>query len=180
MLSRRGSVIEKFNGKSSTISPSRLADKAVETVTTRGPYRIFQVGAWVEVSSAAPRQKVINVPAKLQSQHGLLSVVNSLRRFFFSRECPWKNGTGAVEGAVTIKGGSIQRGWACPYCLRDDGKGGKVRLQHWGCVACFLDAKSRKSIGVLSLMNTLATSTGRRSSAKSEAAVTAASREGNT
>ena len=89
---------------------------------------------------------------------------------FFSRESLWTHGGSLIEGEVTILGGSVQRGFACPYCKRDDHK-----LQHWGCVSCFLDVKSRKVVGQLILMNTCSKYLLRKNS---KAAKTAATREG--
>ena len=60
--------------------------------------------------------------------------------------------------------------FACPYCLREDKK-----LQHWGSVACFLDLKDRRALGVCVLMNTHVKSQLRM---QSEAAKVAAAREG--
>jgi hypothetical protein len=146
----------------------RLANKPVTMVLSRGPFRVLRDSQWIIVPGL--RNKELKVHANAQAQHGLLSVVASLRRAFFSRENPWKHGTGAVEGQVTVRGGAIQRGFSCPYCLRDGRK-----LQHWGCVACFLDERSRKAIGACVLMNTLTRSLLRQ---KSETAKTAAAREG--
>ena len=103
-------------------------------------------------------------------KNGLFSVMKSLRSVFFSRESPWKDGGTPVEGEVTILGGAVQRGFACPFCIRNDRK-----LQHWGCVSCFLDISSRKAIGKFIFMNTFSKSLLRM---KSLAVDAAATREG--
>ena len=154
----------------------RLADKPVLSVTTRGPPHVLQLdpdgqGKWVALAPELWRgPKVLPVLPAAQAQHGLLSVVGSLRRAFLARESQLKHGSKAVVGEVPVIGGSIQRGFACPYCLREDRK-----LQHWGSVACFLDLKDRRAVGVCVLMNTHAKYQLR---VKSGAAKTAAAREG--
>ena len=174
---------------------TRLDDTKVTTLKTKGPKRIILIindtdskgdprrrYEWVPIAGERPSEIKVRVPKppdkepKLfdkydyEVQHGLLSTMKSLRNAFFSRESRWKHGGTPIEGEVTISGGSIQRGFACPYCKRDDRK-----LQHWGCVSCFLDANSRKAVGQLILMNTCSKYLLRKNS---EAAKTAATREG--
>lgn len=154
----------------------RLADKPVLSVTTRGPPHVLQLdpegeGKWVALAPELWRgPKALPVLPAAQAQHGLLSVVGSLRRAFLARESPLKHGSKAVAGEVPVIGGSIQRGFACPYCLREERK-----LQHWGSVACFLDLKDRRAVGVCVLMNTHVEYQLR---VQSGAAKTAAAREG--
>ena len=93
----------------------------------------------------------------------------SLREGFLGRESPWKPGSGAVEGEVTIKGGRIQRGFACLYCMRNGRK-----LQHWGSVSCFLTPKEREAVHFF-FMNA---HVGRLLRLKSAAIAAAANREG--
>jgi len=154
----------------------RLKDHAVGKVATRGPPQVLRLdpqgkGKWVPL---APElwggPKTLKVHPAAQAQHGLLSVVGSLRRALLARESPLKHGSKAVVSEVPVVGGSIQRGFACPYCLREERK-----LQHWGSVACFLDLKDRRAVGVCVLMNTHAKSLLRM---ESWAAKTAAAREG--
>ena len=150
-----------------------LASKSVTIVRTNGPRKLLCDRQWVEDAGhqwCGP--KVLNVHVNAQAQHGLVCKINSLVRFFFARENPWKPCSGAVEGEVPVNRGSIQRGSVCPYCHRDG-----RNLQHWGCVACFLGVKSRKILGVCILMNTFAPSLVRQ---RSEAAKVASTREGRT
>ena len=101
-------------------------------------------GKWVALAPELWRcPKELPVLPAAQAQHGLLSAVGSLRRAFLARESPQKHGSKAVVGEVPVIGGSIQRGYACPYCLREERK-----LQHWGSVACFLDLKDHRAAGV--------------------------------
>ena len=106
------------------------------------------------IHGPAPNRKVV------QSQHGLISIIRSLCRAFFGRECNWKKCSGAVEGEVPVKGGAIQRGFVCPHCVRDD-----RNLQHWGSVSCFLTVRERKAF-----MNTFTRTLLRLNSAVAQAA----------
>ena len=176
---------------------TRLENTKVTVVKTKGPKRVILLinetdskgkprrrYEWVPVAGERPSEAKVWVPEPPEKepkrfdkydydvQHGLLSTMKSLRNAFFSRESQWKHGGTPIEGEVTILGGSIQRGFACPYCKRDDRK-----LQHWGCVSCFLDGNSRKAVGQLILMNTCSKYLLRK---HSEAAKTAATREGRT
>ena len=174
---------------------TRLDDTKVTIVKTKGPKRIIRIidgidskgkprrrYKWVPVAGERFSEAKVRVPKPPEKepklfdkydydvQHGLLSTMKSLRSAFFSRESQRKHGGTPIEGEVTILGGSILRGFACPYCNRDDRK-----LQHWGCVSCFLDANSRKAVGQLILMNTSSNYLLRKNS---DAAKTAAEREG--
>ena len=154
-----GSVVATLKARAPAGAPAthleRIGNITVKTVTTRGPPLFLRSTSdgkseWAPVSVEWGGPKEIQVNAH---QFGPLSVVSSWRRAFFARESPWKAGTGAVEGELPVKGRltkvAIRRGEACPYCIRDGRK-----LQHWGCVACFLDPESRRALGVLVLMNT--------------------------
>ena len=85
-------------------------------------------GKWVALAPELWRgPKALPVLPAAQAQHGLLSAVGSLRRAFLARESSLKHGSKAVVGEVPVIGGSIKRGFAFPYCLREERK-----LQHWG------------------------------------------------
>ena len=157
-----------------------LKDEKVKELETRGPARVLLNGAWVSSTSpsswrakflsASPASWLAKVHLKAQAQHGLLNKMASLRRARLARENPWKSGTGAVEGEVAVKGGAVQRGFACPYCVREG-----RRLQHWRCVACFLSGADRRALGVFVFANTCVPYLLR---VKSEAANAAVMREG--
>ena len=146
--------------------------KSVTTVLARAvPSRILTPNEeWVDGPQPVRGPRSLTVHVNAQGRHGLASKAKSFLQAFFARENPWKAGSGAVEGEVSVKGGAIQRGWACRYCLRDG-----RNLQHWGCVACFLDLESRKTLGILVLLNTNAANLIRQ---HSEAAKAASAREG--
>jgi hypothetical protein len=154
---------------------NRVQDKSVATVMTRSSPRHLKLRdessftgelEWETVTNpnACSGPKLLNVAKVVQSQHGLISIIRSLCRAFFGRECSWKKCSGAVEGEVPVKGGAIQRGFVCPHCVRDD-----RNLQHWGSVSCFLTVRERKAIGCI-FMNTYTRTLLRLNSAVAQAA----------
>ncbi len=149
-------------------------DGEVRTVTTTGKvHRLttVRIGERARhiflLRTPKPESSIsLRVPSR---RHGLMAAAKSLREAFLGRESPWKPGSGAVEGEVTIKGGRIQRGFACLYCMRNGRK-----LQHWGSVSCFLTPKEREAVHFF-FMNA---HVGRLLRLKSAAIAAAANREG--
>ena len=151
-----------------------LKDEEVRTVTTTG--KVYELTT-VRIDERVSHTFVLRTPKPESSislrapmkRIGLLAAARSLREAFLGRESTWKPGSGAVEGEVTIKGGRIQRGFACLYCMREGRK-----LQHWGSVSCFLTPEERMEFHFF-LMNT---HVGRLLRLKSAAVAVAANREG--
>ena len=163
------------------------ADKTIKTVVIRRQMMFVKkvvvwegipidTGDWVvkpQHEQHPPREVVVK--AEAQAVLGLLSTTHTFRRFFLARESPWKPGTGPVVGQVRCESGEVRRGFACRWCLRDPNFGSSsppappTNLQHWGSVACFLNAEERAGVAFL-FMNTRTTST--------FAAKTAAARKG--
>ena len=116
-----------------------LKDEVVTTVTLTGKvYRIDEYGkVRCQIADNRPVKTISLRPTA--KKKGLLTAASSLREAFLGRESPWKPGSGAIEGEVTTKGGRVQRGLACPYCIRDGRK-----LEHWGSFSCLLGPKDRK------------------------------------
>ena len=182
-------LVHGFIDKVENIRREQLskADKTIKTVVIRRQMMFVKkvvvwegipidTGDWVvkpQHEQHPPREVVVK--AEAQAVLGLLSTTHTFRRFFLARESPWKPGTGPVVGQVRCESGEVRRGFSCRWCLRDPNFGSSsppappTNLQHWGSVACFLNAEERAGAAFL-FMNTHTTST--------FAAKTAAARKG--
>jgi hypothetical protein len=159
------SMIQKWERKNKA-SLLKADKKTTSVVIKRWLELVFDEhtgkAEWVATTARGP--KTVAVHTNAQVVHGLVRIVRSLRSFLFSRESPWKPGTGPVEGQVSCMG-KVQRGAACSRCLRDPNCGTSsppappTRLQHWGSVACFLDLGDLQRIGWLLFCPTRSTGT---------------------